>query len=320
MIFYKFSFKLYVARMCQRLSALWIFILLLSCEPQVAYKTDLEDTLVLYCLLNPLDTCHYLKVSKSTWDDLSDSEFELPLDIWLERWQNNERTDHPIKLSLVEDQNGNCLYMTSQQIKAGATYRLFVFDPNSDRSLTASCYTLPVPNIQLKIDNTWTSAEISSLDSVFFYQTELYFRFIEISESDTSFRSIKLMDDIKFNPNKLQGNKIILNLDRPNIPNTIRASIPDTSTDITRIALRKPYEYRLTIGDETFYDYLITYYPKRNQYQSVGPISNIQGGIGLFASIFTKSLVQLRMPDEWFVAFSQIEELLELNFVPYAWE
>jgi hypothetical protein len=245
--------------------------------------------------------------------------FKEPLEVWVEKWGDEGRTDHPIRFYVDESSAGNhTIYSSTRTIDPGCQYRLFVNNPQTDKSLTATCYTVDTENLHFSIDNTYSSVTVQSLDSVYYYQTELFFCFVEVSPGDTVYCRIPLFKHTLTNETKKAGAIKVLSLDRPEVLEYIGNSIAP-SPDVRRYARKRPYDFRLILGDEVLFDYLNTLYGSEQKFQATQPISNIRGGKGIFSSVHRKSLGSIYMKDYWYVSLSENEYTKYLNFQPKSW-
>ena len=318
-----------------------VFSLFLSfaCQPDFELNGDYREELVVYCLLNPQDPVHYLRVTKSflnTDREILDSAlrnpdksgFDEPLEVWVEKWNESGRIGQPIPLKpdtaiQVSEEvfaaGRNTLYSTRRTIDPGCLYRLFIFRPETGQTLTASCFTVATDKLDLDIDNTYSTVKLVSLDSVYFYETDMYFSFVEVSETDTLFRRIPIFKFIETNGAKLEGVAMTLSLNRPDMFIRIGHSI-EVRPDVKRYARARPFDYRLVVGDEMLFDYQNSFIVSGQLYQTTQPITNIRGGKGIFTSAYRKSLGSLYMLDQWYGKLASKEETLHLNFQPVPWK
>lgn len=311
---------------------------LVGCQPDFQINADYQEELVVYCLLNPQDSMHYLKISRSVLNSGDESldqifnnpdrtGFSDPFEVWVEKWDQNGKIDHPILFSPDTStskrsdsfQSGkNSIYSSTRNIDSGFIYRLFIIDPKTRRTLTASCYTVSDEQFHYSMDNTYSTVSLESIDSVYFYQTEMYFNFVEITEKDTVYRQIPLFKHTLTNGSKKSGKILALSLDRPDLFNTIGKSI-EVNSGIARYARQRPFEYRLILGDEVLFDYQNTLMNSDQIYQTTQPISNIMGGKGIFSCVHRKPLGSIYMLDQWYTSLSENPDIKNLNFRPIPW-
>ena|GEM_PF-1207019 len=314
------------------------FCWLIGCQPDFQINADYQEELVVYCLLNPQDSIHYLTISRSVLN--SDGEtldsifrnpdrtgFNEPFEVWVEKWDQNGRIDHPILFSPDSSTSSrsapfhpgkNTIYSSTRNIDSGFIYRLFIIDSKTRKTLTAACYTVSDEQLHYVMDNTYSTVTLESLDSVYFYQTEMYFNFVEVTEKDTSYRQIPLFKHALSNGSKKSGKVLALSLDRPDLFNTIGKSI-EVKAGIRRYALLRPFEYRLILGDEVLFDYQNTLNISDQIYQTTQPITNIMGGKGIFSSVHRKQLGSIYMLDQWYTSLSENPDTKNLNFQPRPW-
>jgi len=315
-----------------------VIFFLSGCQSDFEINTDYEEEMVVYCLLNAQDSVHYIRITRSVMNtkgesldsvllDPSRNGFSEPLEVTLEKWGVNGLIGYPIQFTVnhaIEQEyplthfGENSVYSASRTIDPGCVYRLFVTNPANGKTLTATCYTIDASNLHYRIENTYNSVTVDCLDSVYFYQTEMYFCFVEVSAQDTVYRRIPLFKYTLSNESKKAGATKELNMERPDIMQLIGNSI-EPALEIKRYARKRPYEYRLVLGDEVLFDYQNTLTQFSQQYQSSQPITNICGGKGLFSSAYCKSLGSLYMLDYWYVTLSENKYTKNLNFQPIPW-
>ncbi len=313
-------------------------VFLPGCQPDFEINKAYQEEVIVYGLLNPQDSVQYVRITRSVLNsdgELLDSVicdpdlagFEEPLEVWVEKWNEKGRIDHPIQFfpdpfagidQGLSATGKNTIYSSTRIIDPGFKYRLFVINHATGKTITASCYTIAADDLRYQIDNTYSSVTVQSLDSVYFYQTEMFFSFVEVTDTDTVYRRIPLFKHTLTNESKAAGATKLLSLDRPDVMQYIGNSI-ESMPGVKRYAREKPYDFRLILGDEVLFDYQNTLYSSDLKYQAAQPITNINGGKGIFSSVHWKSLGSIYMLPYWYVALSKNKYVKHLNFQAVSW-
>jgi len=227
-----------------KLITFWILSLILillnqSCEEDIEVFSGGQSVPIVYCLLNPSDTVHFVRVSKTYMierhtngitSEADSLEYPGKIRITLERWIGDELIDtHTLnKISGIEKDNGNFpgvendLYRYIGKIYTENKYILYLYFEDREVFTYAEAKTVgklrvidpfPVTERKITLNNEmdytirWDYAPMAWI-----YQTSVRFNYIEIIGSDTINKSFNWNQNIS-QPSFVESDYISTRLD-----------------------------------------------------------------------------------------------------------
>lgn len=268
-----------------------LFILITSCERDVNNVSlpDFIQKLVINSFISPYDTVSFVSVASNEriYGDLNIKETFGNLNVTISNGVN--------EISLEKETDAYIFRPEDILVEEGKTYRLKVI---SDKGLTAEA-TCTVPmarNFHLEADTLWEYKEIPGVGSLNMIRANVYltdypgeanyFRFttkILLYDSEYGYLPELSIDGEKpafFSDEGRDGERIFVN--------TLTVA-PFSESDSTFII------FYILNTDKAYYTYhrsLDNYSSGENPFTEISPIySNIDGGLGIFASYVVDSLV-----------------------------
>jgi len=326
-----------------------IFLLVLvfsSCETDFDVNEEWKDNTIVYCLLNQKDSSHYIRIGKSflgeadAYEMAQDSDsiyYNENLEVSLEKWENGALKETiPFQPSndIVKDTGifttaKHKLYKSNQTLSFGGEYRLKIYIPSLDKTVsskthlienfsynqnTSTYFYFPFDfgsNTDFKIG--WiapTSARV--------FQATFVFHYAEVSENnllDTSHYSISWSLPNVLS-NDLEGGVEITQLvNRENFMKFVASSLKEVPYSTKRVA--EKVDLILNVADDNFYVYYNVYKPTSEITQEKPLFTNIDNGIGLFASIYTKKGTWNSITDKTLDSLACGQLTKHLNFIDH---
>ncbi len=292
------------------------FILLFSaCENDLELNTEWKDITVVYGLLNQKDSVHYLKINKAYLGEgnalimaqvADSSTYFNNLDVRIEEWKNGQYANKTIifdTTTIYDKESGTfyypkqLLYKSNTKLDSSKEYRLKITNKITGKVITAHTELLkniyiikPYRNPQNPLVN-FTSKESISVqfkidengNSRYF---QVYFRFhyteqdkntlittkkfLDYYVGESVFDNVNSEISISFLGESFYS---MLNSKISNNPNVIRKILPGEEIDLLIYA-----------ANDEFYTYMQAVKPSTGIVQEKPEFTNIENGIGIFAS------------------------------------
>ncbi len=308
-------------------------LLINGCSKEFTPEVGLLDRPVVYSILRHSDTKHYIRISRSFVQAITDQTIEAPvynsdsLEVWLEIYRQNQRVGHPIAMTpeLLEKDPGifeskaQLIYWTEMDIVGDSECRLTVLNLQTGQSLSSSCMLLSLQGFKPMIMSNQTRLDFVSIPGVFFYEVNCLFHYVEVSETDTVFKSISYPIGTVINGMKDDGKEMSISLNRPNWWDFITRHIT-VNENVKRYAFERPLEFRLLIGDQYLFDYRRSFSGYETMIHTGQSLSNIQGGFGIFSAYDETSLFYQAMTPNWYDKLAGYDQTKDLNFANYPWK
>jgi hypothetical protein len=299
------------------------FLLFQSCENEVDLLAPWEERMVVYGLLSPPDATasptdtvwQYFRISRvfsnkggAYINAGKDSGiYSNPLDVKLERFSGKTLVEtinlYPIISKAKEPgifpNDKQILYVTYKPIKNVSEYRLSVSNPQTGIGVNAKTVTigqfevsssfLNEPNVNwyssLKVRPSWKSCKNGKI-----YQVSVRFHYSEKSSNSTVY--VKKYFDWNLSPVYSNGTGGGENMNTevltPSDFNSQLLSNVKVEAGVERLAGQ--IEFVFTAGNQEFSDYMDINRPSDGVVQDKPIYTNINGGIGLFASRISHSM------------------------------
>ncbi len=314
-----------------------VFVLMLltglSCKVEFSPQNDLHQQAVVYGILNYNDSRHYIRISKSITDPVTGETVTVSqyhpdsLDVWLEVYRYDQRVGYPIlmvpktmeKEPGVFTQDGFYVYEADVEIVGDSECRLMIVKKQTGETISSSCKLFSLQDFRAMFMSNMTRMDFISLPDVFFYEVTCLFHYVEISQTDTSFLSLTYPVGVALNGSGEAGNRLSINLERPEWWIYLSENIP-IKPDVIRYAFERPLEFKLLIGDQYLFDYRRSFTGNEELYHTGQSISNIQGGVGIFSAYDAKTLFRQPMQPHWYDKLASYPEVQDLNFMNIPWQ
>lgn len=319
-----------------------IVLLQTSCKTDVELLAPYKETMVVYGLLDPSDSVQYLRINKAflgqgdaySFAQNPDSiNYKDTLEVVLERYKNNNkigtinlvRFEGPPLDSGIFASQPNILYKTvgSDSIYQDSEYKLTI--NHKETGLVATSQT----NVVGKITNLINPSTVGSLDIVStnnpfvakwtaganskIYDLTLRFHYFEIEKS-TGVIEPKSFDWF-VSTSIVQSSTNIISMAIPSTTfyQTIRKNIEPNSNVNRRLV---GIDFIYTGGTEEFYTYYQVNKPSSGIVQSIPTYTNIEGGVGIFASSYTQILPGRTLNSASFDSLFVGQYTGDLGFIP----
>lgn len=187
----------------------------MGCNNDVQISAPYQDIPVVYCILNPADTVHYLRLEKSFNGEASalemaqepDSIYYPDAQVILERWEDGDKQQEwfmlPVTVTPREAglfvSDPNRLYSLNANLEPDQEYRLQVEIPSTQKTVTAQTHL--VSNFRIiKPEYYRKSLPFSSYDNYTLvewvtakhtrvYHLSVRFHYLEVDGLDTTFQT-----------------------------------------------------------------------------------------------------------------------------------
>lgn len=290
-------------------------VLLNSCSTDVETNAEYKDITIVYGLLDPDSTTHYIKINKAFLGDgnandlaadanntnYSDGEINVKIDAYsstgafVKSYGLTRTTNDLPKEDGIFDNSTNVLYkFTEPGLDVENTYKLSIYNPSISKEVTAET-TLPKgASVQifnsLKFINSSGSYSsetfiVSPKENVGRVRADLVFRYVEIYETtggctpqDSIQEIIIPMGEQK--ATSLNGNNLEFTLSGEVFFNTI-ASHVDVNKPCVRYRRINNAQLKLTYAGLDLSTYISVNSPSNN---SSAEFTNINNGLGVFSS------------------------------------
>lgn len=313
--------------------------LLSSCENEVDVNADWKEVVVVYALLDPLDSVQYVKINKAFQNNktgalqaaqVTDSLF-LPVNAKLIRLSNNQVINLVVEENVKKDSGifanqKNTLYKTSEKIIAGEKYRLEITSINTGKTLSAEALVVSPATILSPFRDSTNNFSISGETIVVnfssglntaVYDVRMEVMYQEFPINDTNSKVTKtvtwrMLTNVK-TQNTLGQNNLIARVPRLAFFQFLRNTIT-TSTSLQHRFLRVNMVYYG--GSEMLADYISVSEPSIGIVQKQADYTNIEGGTGIFASRCVQKIVRVPLDPFALKILQSNAETAPLNFIP----
>lgn len=308
-----------------------------SCKNDVDINADWKETIIIYGLLDPLDSVQYIKVQKAFLDEktsalivarISDSLYLDTASVLLVRTDDR---NNPIKLTRVYHvpkdsgifaNDKNPLWMTKTPILENKEYEVQVTNPKTGKRVWASAKTISPALISAPVKNSssnfsifpeFLTVEFLPKSNSKAYDVKMEFVYDDIVKSDTSKKSGKtitwnMLTNYFVQPNNLATVKI------PKLAflQFLTSAIPADTGLYHRV---KHVNFIFYGADQILTDYISVNQPSIGIVQKTAEYSNIVGGYGIFASRCVQAIRNVKMDPGSINILKNNSETQKLNFI-----
>lgn len=287
-----------------------------SCNNELDILTDYKETMVVFGLLNPADTVQYIKINKAflgTGNALvmggvfdSSNYVNDELVVTMQKMQGSTAVGSPIILTkdtLIPKPTGvfpsplQYLYRTSAPIvQDGSQYKLLI--KNTRTGLEVDSKTKIVQN--LVISNPTSSQTVSFVNPLPFkvkwtssadgrlYDVNIRINYKETYVWDTTqvaFKSLNMPLGAQRSINLSGGEVMTISMEGESFYRFVGNNLSPNAS-VTRKFIGMDFVF--TVAGEDFSTYMDVTQTGTSSFQSLPSYSNINGGVGLFSTRFTK--------------------------------
>lgn len=293
-------------------------VLLPGCKTDFEINDDWEDITIVYGLLNANETTHYIRVQKAFLGDASAYDmaqysdsilYQQGLHIYMEEWKNGslkKTFDNFEKVYIPKDSgifacDSHYVFKTTGALDVAAEYRIFI--EKAGKPTVASSTTLlgdfiiqrPSLNPSEKIafhSSDPYKVELKSCEGGRIFSVEINFHYWEVTATDTVLKSINWSDIVSAtSPSLTQGQTVTLEIAGTSFLGFLKSAIQDDPQVTLRVAKYKCLDFNICAGDDNLYTYMQLSLPSTGIVQDKPSFTNIENGVGIFASRFNKMVL-----------------------------
>ena len=278
-----------------------------GCDNEVDINADWKEILVVYGLLDPLDSVQYIKVNKAFLNEnenalkvaqnpdslfLKDARVTL-LHINSGKLIELQRVNEIPKQPGVFAQDPNYLYKTTEPILENEPYKLVVESSLTGQKIQAVTWTLKKARIEAPFKSSNPTFSLGAKFIVisyvpgwnsYAYDIKMRVKIDEFNRQDTSFFQTRDLTWNVITNYVVQRNTtaaVLHQIERESFMQFLASSM-DTSRAIVRRFKHVSVEYYG--GSQNLIDYISVNEPSIGIVQKTAEYSNIEGGMGLFGS------------------------------------
>lgn len=312
-----------------------IFVLILaitaSCSTDFDVNADWEDITVVFGLINPDDTAHYIKINKAflgdedayAMADRFDSLYYDTIIVNVEQWTNGEKiASFPLIETLDEfpkndgvfSNEHNVLYKFKADLKRNSVYKLNIFVPSYNKNVTSTAELIGPLTIRGNFNHELRKINLSGSDKLELltaenariYDVKLRFHYYETYDEITFTEdsidwtlpskvssSVDGMDEMEIDINGESFLKLLnANLEEdPAIMRIARSSKYDGQDPGSGMLYTGAVDVFISMGGDDLYTYIQVNKPSNGIVQEKPAFTNISNGIGLFSSRSTHTVL-----------------------------
>lgn len=321
-----------------------------SCNNEVDLTGEYEDTPVVYCLLNPGDTAHYIRIQKAflingnvlQTAQIPDSLKYDPSDLDVKIQALDQNTGNPVGAPItfqhqpnaVQDTGvfateGLMIYKSTATLNDLRRYRLQITNTKLNKQITSETGLIYMPNpnavpfyitpgagtvIFNPISGAGYTLRWRTPTNGFVFQPEITFRWTEVDMNT----NISTPDSLvwKLTPKEITSqtppSEMDYNLAQNSFYRFVGETLEPKPSNIKRVI--GTLTFRFYVGTEELNTYINVNKPSIGLIQEKPVYTNIDGGLGIFAgrTTFTKANIALAAASKDTLINSQYTE--DLNF------
>jgi hypothetical protein len=295
-----------------------------SCKNDFDINDEWKDITIVYGILNSSQTTHYLRVQKAYLGDgnaydmaaISDSIlYQQNLNIYMEEWKNgvlkktfnfNDKVFIPKDSGLFAYDN-HYVFKTTGVLDPAAEYRIFIEKEGQPTVASStgllSSFIIKNPPMYQPLPVSFHSSNAYDLEwescaGGKVYNVEIDFTYWEITATDTIARKLNWngLSSVTA-PTLAAGQKLTLGVTGSSFLSFVNSKIIDDPAVIKRVAKQKGIDFHFYVGDENLYTYMQLTAPSSGLIQDKPSYTNIENGVGLFASRYNQSITGRTLSD-----------------------
>jgi hypothetical protein len=230
--------------------------------------------------------------------------------IRMEEWKNgNKKKTFYFTIEYLDKDTGmfatgnHHVYKTTGALDPDAEYRFFIDRPNlntvSSRTKLISTfiinkpYTSPMEKIAFHSTDPY-KVEWKSSAGGRVYNLEIDFHFLEITATDTTLRTLVWNNfSTVISPSLTEGQLLSMDIAGTSFQSFVKSQLannPNEANILKRIVCEESLDFHFYSGDDNLYTYMQISQPSTGIVQEKPAFTNIENGIGLFASRYDQSI------------------------------
>lgn len=300
----------------------WIGIVLISifsCETKIEVNAPYDDVPIVYCILDPDDSEHYVKINKSFLGEAAayemaqecDSLFYDSVEVTLERISNGqtEQIHYLEKIDFAQEpgyvapegsfcKDKNILYRTTDDIQFDKDYKLSIHILDNDKWLYAQTSipeqftedyipgsALSKPKLSFADINKSEEFEWKSKEDIRLYEVNVYINILEVVGMDTSaLPPIKVVLPTQTTTNLDGGESMSVFLSGGRFLNAIAANLDPNFTG--KRIVKKNIDINFIMAGDDLNTFIQVNKPAGGIVQEKPTFTNIENGIGILGCRF----------------------------------
>lgn len=287
---------------------------LTSCDNELDMLDEYKETAVVYGILNQKDSIHYIKINKAflgagnAFDMAQQPDsfnYSNILDVKVEKWKNGKiitsyilsRDSSILKPSATFNGNPNILYKFQSNLTDDSEYRLNILNKKNGNIISSTTNlvkdfsienpkttqtSISLTNLSYPYKVEWKSAENGKL-----YQLVIRFHYTEKNKL-TGFKEEKYLDwnlGTQKSNNTTGGELMSIAFTGSSFFQYLAHRIPENN-ELQRFA--GSVDFIFEVAAEEFSTYVEVSQPANGILQEKPVYTNIENGIGIFSSAYTK--------------------------------
>ena len=324
-----------ISKCLNSLGIILVFLVFSACENTVNINAEWKETIVVYGLLDPNDSVQYIKVNKAflnqntsayTVAQISDSLYLDSTEVSLRR-VNTGQLINLIRTNKIKKQPGifasdvNYLWQTTEKIYGNDLYEITVKNPISKQAVTSHTNTLTPSLIRAPFFNNkslfslapeYITFRCTPGANVKAYDVVLEVTYDEFDAVDTSIKATKTAFWKVMSNYQVDQGDLIRQVEKE----AFFQFMANTLTSGLNLKHRfVSFGVTYYSGSQNLIDYMSVNVPAIGIVQKQAEYSNIDGGLGLFASRCVQSIRGIKFEPSS-LSFIQVHPLTKkLNFV-----
>lgn len=293
-----------------------LIILFSSCKNELVLNAEWKDITIVYGLLNPKDSVHYIKINKAFLGEGNvlfmaqnpdSSNYNNELEVKVEEWKNgqyNNKTMYFDTTTVYNKDSGTFYYPKQIIYKSNVRldssdnnieYKLKITNKNTGKIISGHTKLIekfyinkPNPNvIKPTVDfsrNSPVTVEFTTSGNAMYYT--VYFRFYYFEQDTVSLvASNKYLDlFVAEAVYDYTSTKISMYCQGSDFYSMLKSKIPYNPNMIRKIRMGKEIELIIYAADYELYTYMQAYKIANGINQNFLEYTNIENGFGVFAS------------------------------------
>ena len=307
-----------------------------SCENDFEINADWKETIVIYGLLDPLDSVQVIKINKA-FLNTSGSAYEVaqnPDSLYLDSTyatltEVSSGRIIVLQKSIVEKDSGLFgtkpvyAWTTTEKILPNTEYRIDASNPLTGTKASAKTWTLGKAAIQgpvfeqsivFGIGTPYITTAFTPGDNSFAFDVKLHVMVERISTLDTNQKSQKLYTWHMLTNFRVQPKvRAIHQMPRQAFMQFLGSSIPASNEAKHRI---KWMGCSFFGGNQTLVDYISVNEPSIGIVQKQADYTNVENGFGVFASRVQQRILHVPLDKNSLPVLQKDSNTRKLNFIP----
>lgn len=307
-----------------------------SCENDFEINADWKETIIIYGLLDPLDSVQQIKINKA-FLNTSGSAYEVaqnPDSLYLDSTLATltevatGRVISLVKTRVTKDsglfgKDPVYIWTTRERILPSSEYRIDVINPLTGTKASAKTWTLGKAAIQgpvfeqsvvFGLGTPYITTVFTPGDNSFAFDVKLHVLIERISTTDTNQKSQKMYTWNMLNNFRVQPKvRAIHQMPRASFMQFLASSIPASNDVKHRV---KWVGCSFFGGNQTLVDYISVNEPSIGIVQKQADYTNIQNGFGVFASRVQQRIWYVPLDKNSLPVLQKDSVTKKLNFIP----